>query len=341
MVVTATITTGNGSLEGTTTTTTDSSGLAAFSNLSITGSGAYAVAFSATGLAPATSNTITVTSGGVADTSSGTTSGSSSGNNADSSSSSANGSSSEPTPSGTIVFDSRSGGAQSFQSANSISDVRAYFTKDQGQGAGEIVDGVHGHWDFTTNYDGNGKHALRVDWTANPGTESQASSIFYYPTSINQLYWTVTIHLGRTATGGGLGTVGSFSPVTTGGGMKRLLFLRNKDDGTDRTYWVWQTSAATAPQSSMSIDNRNFNDYFQVDLGIGVDVRWTGRIVPASSSTAKDGIVQVWRNGVLVLNDQAAAIGNLPFSEKEMAATRFNCTQNESEYWTDLVVWRP
>jgi hypothetical protein len=239
------------------------------------------------------------------------------------------------------VFDSRAGGAQSFQSANTLADVRAYFTANHGNGAGELVDGTAGHWDFTTNYDGSGKHALRVDWTPNPGAESEASSIFYYPTTINQLYWSVTIHLGRTATGGGVGNIGSFSPVTATGGMKRLLFLRNKDDGTDRINLYWNASNPSAVASSMSIDNRNYNSYFTVDLGIGVDVRWTGRIIPSSSSTAKDGIVQVWRNGVLVLNDQAAAIGNLPFQEKEMIATRWNCTQNETEYWTDLVVWRP
>ncbi len=318
--VTAAIASGTGTLSGTTVVNAVN-GVATFTNLAITGSGSYTLSFTSSGLTSVTSNSIAMTASGGSGGSSG--------------------SSAEPTPSGTIVFDSRAGGAQSFQSANSISDVRAYFTKDQGQGAGELVDGSHGHWDFTTNYDGNGKHALRIDWTANPGTESEASSIFYYPTSINQLYWTVTIHLGQTATGGGLGTVGSFVPVTTGGGMKRLLFLRNKDDGTDRTYWVWQTSSPSAPESSISIDNRNFNDYFQVDLGVGVDVRWTGRIVPASSPTSSDGVVQVWRNGVLVVDDHAAAIGNLPFSEKEMAATRFNTTQNESEYWTDLVVWRP
>jgi hypothetical protein len=62
VVVTATRASGTGTLGGTVTATTNASGAATFSNLTITGSGAHTLQFSATALTPATSTSITVTS---------------------------------------------------------------------------------------------------------------------------------------------------------------------------------------------------------------------------------------------------------------------------------------
>src|SRR2546430_849773 len=59
------IATGGGTLGGTSTATTSSSGLATFTNLSITGLlGNRTLRFSATGLTPATSNTVNVNTAG-------------------------------------------------------------------------------------------------------------------------------------------------------------------------------------------------------------------------------------------------------------------------------------
>jgi hypothetical protein len=237
----------------------------------------------------------------------------------------------EPTPAGTILFDMRAGGRQSLQAAADIATVRALFNST----GGELTDG-DGHWRLATNVDGSGKKALAVDWPANPGRESSAIGILYYGAEYDRVYTTVTIHLGRTATGGGLGTIGSFVPVTSGGGMKRLLWLRHRDDGTDRVYWVWPTQPAGGAGHNLSIDNRNYDVGFSADFGVGQDVRWTFELI-----AGEPGHLRVWRNGVLVLDNQRAAIGSLPFSELELMATRFNTTQAETEYWTDLVVWRP
>jgi uncharacterized protein YjdB len=64
VVVAATIASGSGSLGGSATATTNSSGVATFSNLSISGSGSYTLGFGATGLASTTSSTVAVTTGG-------------------------------------------------------------------------------------------------------------------------------------------------------------------------------------------------------------------------------------------------------------------------------------
>jgi hypothetical protein len=166
---------------------------------------------------------------------------------------------------------------------------------------------------------------------------------FYYPSTLSTtVYTSVVIHLGKTATGGGNGTVGSFSPVNTAGGMKRILWLRNKDDGTDRFYWSWPTADPSAISNDLqcdTINGHNFDDYFAADFGVGQDVRWTFRLTRASSQTALDGIIQVWRDGVLVLDNQQAELGERPFQQLAIVVTRWNGTQDESEYWKDLVVW--
>jgi hypothetical protein len=59
--VTAALATGSGTLGGTATITTNASGVATFTNLSVAGTGAYTLRFSATGLTPATSSSINVT----------------------------------------------------------------------------------------------------------------------------------------------------------------------------------------------------------------------------------------------------------------------------------------
>jgi hypothetical protein len=64
LVVTAAIASGGGTLGGTTTASTNTSGAAAFTNLTITGLiGARTLQFTAPGLTTATSNTITLTPG--------------------------------------------------------------------------------------------------------------------------------------------------------------------------------------------------------------------------------------------------------------------------------------
>src|SRR5207247_2421769 len=64
VTVTAAIATGGGTLGGTLTAATNGSGVASFTNLTITGTaGDRTLSFSATGLTVATSGTITVTAG--------------------------------------------------------------------------------------------------------------------------------------------------------------------------------------------------------------------------------------------------------------------------------------
>jgi adhesin/invasin len=312
IAVTAAIATGGGTLSGTLTATTDASGAASFSGLMISGAaGDRTLVFSATGLTSATSNTISVTTG-----------------------TGSVGSTTEPRPTGTIVLDTRAGGAQDIQAVSTFAGAQAYWKASGGvlnPGSGSGVMG------FTTDYNGSGKHAFRIDWQANPGGESAINdNSFYFPSTLSSLYCSVVIHLGRTATGGGVGNIGSFVPVTSSGGMKRILWLRQRDNGTDRLYWNWPTAGQNSQQNDLTIDNRNFDTYFNANYGVGVDVRWTFELIPGNPGT-----LRVWRDGVLVKENTNAAIGTTGFAQLQFITTRFAAQQAETEYWTDLVVWKP
>jgi hypothetical protein len=261
-------------------------------------------------------------------------------------------SSGEPTPSGTILFDMRAGGAQDLQAMTTTAQVDAAFTAT----GGDFNDSQNlCTTAIDLNYNGSGKHAIRFDWLQNlsgsgpTGTDSTTLTYFHTPgPPSNPFCFSYIGHLGKTPTGGGLGSVGVFNPVDFTGGKKQVLFYRANDDGTDRLYLVWPAQDPADQNFTWSIDGRNFNDEFLgIDFGVGVDVRWTYRLTAASSSSASDGKIEVWRNGVKVIDEQHAAggspngIGNLGFQQVELCTTRRRVLQDESEYMTDLVAWKP
>src|SRR5689334_13830089 len=61
---------------------------------------------------------------------------------------------SEPTPSGTIFFDTRAGGAQDLNKFNDWGTAQRIFDS-----------GFRGPVTLDPNFDGRGKHAIRFDWT--------------------------------------------------------------------------------------------------------------------------------------------------------------------------------
>jgi hypothetical protein len=239
----------------------------------------------------------------------------------------------EPTPSGTIFFDGRAGGAQSFQAMSTIADFDNAISV-RGGGLETTQPAGSTQWNFTTNYNGAGKRAVRIDWPANPTAQSSAPLIYYYPATYSKVYTSVVIRLGRTETGGGNGAVGSFLPVTGSGGMKRFMWYRQRDNGNDRVYWVWGSGEQATFGNALQIDNRNLTVGFPANYGVGQDVRWTFELISGNPST-----MRVWRNGVLMLNNTNAGIGTLGFSQSMFPTTRFGTQQAESEYWTDLVLW--
>lgn len=254
----------------------------------------------------------------------------------------AGGGSDEPTPSGTILFDSRAGGAQSFQAITTIAQARSIFTATGGNGGlhdSVIPGGRTGTFAFTTDYDGAGKHALRVEWPATPGAEGTILGDIYLGAGgpYSHVYVSMVMHMGRTATGGGIGSVGAFTPVRTTGGAKRMMLLRQLNNGLDRLYWVMPTGEPTDLINAICCDNLGLAIAFPADYGVGVDVRWTMELI---SGTPNPGTWRMWRNGVKVL-DSAPNIGSLGFAQLQFYVTRMDQDNPETEYMCDLVAWTP
>lgn len=234
--------------------------------------------------------------------------------------------STEPTPVNPFL-DTRAGGAQDLQKMTDIAQFRAALSANGNPDPS-------GSWTLVTNYNGAGKHALRLDWKATSG-EAGNTYTYYYPKSVSVVRTSLVIHQGRTATGGGFGNVGQFTAVGDADhGKKQFMWLRGRDaDGNDgRTYWVWERGSGTSG-NTLNIDNLNIGVGFTADHGVGVDVRWTFELTSGSPCRWR-----VWRNGVLVL-DAKPACSTRPFAESQLSTVRWGVAQDESEYWTDLVMW--
>jgi hypothetical protein len=236
--------------------------------------------------------------------------------------------SSEPKPSGKILFDMRAGGAQDLQAVATFGQLAGLFKAT----GGGLYNG-NGTFALEPDYDGKGKKAVRIDWPSNPGTESTATAIIYHA-SVPNLGVSFVRHLGRTASGGGIGAVGAYNSSVGDVGAKVMLHLRKPDDGAGRMYW-YQARGGGPTNNTWAIDSDDFARQFTADHGEGVDVRWTYVIRPV------DGTIKVWRNGVLVMDYTGGGFRSEPFAESQWVATRWSVGQPETEYWTDFVLWGP
>src|SRR5947207_6597433 len=88
-------------------------------------------------------------------------------------------------------------------------------------------------WAFTTNVDGNGTHALRVDWPGGYGSCRTVSNSLGRPFQSPhpaRVFFQWKQHMGRTATGGGKGNIGAFSlGASNCSGVARTLWFAQRD----------------------------------------------------------------------------------------------------------------
>jgi len=251
------------------------------------------------------------------------------------------GTSPTPGPGSRILFDTR----QSLQAATSSAAAVALF------------DEVTGTWNLTTNVDGQGTHALRLDhagWDGVNCTDQGGMLLKGLPTpSPRQLFLQWKLHLGRTVTGGGLGAVGSFQITNAAcgnAGAKRMLVLRNVGDlgGEGRVDYVW---AGPAPANehiegwytSPSPGNlgQNAGPAFSAEASVGTDVLYTLYLQAASAPSASDGAVRMWINGVLIMEYVNIPTGHWAFHRLQFPTTFRAPAQAQSEYYWDVLAWEP
>jgi hypothetical protein len=209
---------------------------------------------------------------------------------------------------------------------------------------------------FTSDFDGKGTHALRVDWTSFNGYcgDQSHQSITYLPEPYSKhIIVSFKQHMGRTATGGGIGELNSFQITNSGNGCdfnagrKILLMCRVNADGGcyDRMDYDHPGPAPVRPR----VDNNNQNLNFEVLPGVtfnlqehvGQVLTQTLELQAESSPGASDGIVRLWINGQKVIENVHARIGAEAFNRFQLTPTFNSPAQDQTEYIWDVVSWVP
>jgi uncharacterized protein YjdB len=236
-----------------------------------------------------------------------------------------------------------------------------------------------GRVDFTTDVDGRGTNAFRFNWTraagnpggcggaedadpANDGTYnavSQHSQYLRFDPLLNgpgrEVYLTYSLWAGRTATGGGTGTdaVGTFQHQALTGGHKMLVWFRRNAAGTgstsagritatagDGTRGVelhWQGEEGGSP----SVPDQYGSPAFDLNQYRNQVVTVAYRFRAESALGARDGIVQQWMNGRLVLDLHNAGTAHTGWSAAQIGGPTWICVpQDQTMYVWDVVAWR-
>lgn len=246
-----------------------------------------------------------------------------------------------PTPSDRVLFDTRG----SLQQAATLAEALRLFG---------IEASSRKFWGFTTNMDGAGTNALRVDWKRWDGTNCRNVGATLprtlpspYPKTI---YVTWKQRLGRTATGGGVGVLNDFQvhnwECGSAGRTVWQLFRANGDSSAiGRVDVTWPGPQPVEP----SIKLNNPSVVLRPNLGLtynpqdrlGEIIEQTVFVRAESSPGARDGEARLWVNGKLLVSRTGLAIGPDGFRRFVFPATYRAPMLDQSEYFWDIVAWQP
>jgi hypothetical protein len=249
------------------------------------------------------------------------------------------------------MFDGRAGGAHNLQTATTLSQAQQRLAQVGGE--------VYGP-DWTTDVDGLGTKAFRVQWRNwNNSPQDQANLITLSPRSggsaPKQLFVQFKHRMGRTATGGGIGNIGAFAitnELDPGGnaGRKYLLLLRAVSDlgGMGRVDVVWPGPAPVGVRTEgwygMSTNPGNIpinRSPFNPESYVGRTFTFTYYFQAESTSGARDGIVRMWIDGTLVMEAVNIPTGTWGIDRFQFPDTFRSPKYDMTEYFWDLLVWKP
>ncbi len=266
-----------------------------------------------------------------------------------------------PSPSGSIRYDMRAGGAHSIQSATTMAAAKTAsgFSEFSNFSSPYIVD-------FTADMDGAGKRAFRFNWKDLSGAsipndehdlnlERGTGSLGI---TAGDIYIQWKMRHGETSSGGGVGSVGSFIMYggRTGGAGKRLVWFRAGDSQQGRI-----TLAPGLQGDGMSIfvdgdpaqgsggSSGPWPGQIEADVPIdwedfiNQDVKLTMRFGPSSNDDTADGTLEVWFNDTLV----HSRIGNILIGPLALSGTLqlggptwIQPQQDQTTYLWDVVIWQ-
>lgn len=246
-----------------------------------------------------------------------------------------------PTPESTggdIWFDSRAGGAQSFQTATTHAQILSCYSDFS-----SFTRFTHATGFFEPDVDGNGTVARAIQWQdiQSPDEDQEAmvdtEQGSVVPNSASRgWYFSIKTRLGKRSGGAGTGTVDQWTlnPDNVNAHQKILLWNR-----TNRLYCVIRPDS-----TRISIDEDpgyNSTNFSENPYDYPGDVQTlTFYFKPETSDSANDGIVRAWRNGTQVLNVTNENIGTAGWEDWQETVTT-HPAQAQVQYIWDVVAWVP
>jgi hypothetical protein len=243
-----------------------------------------------------------------------------------------------PGPGATIVLDTR----QSLQQVSTLTQAFALFPGDDHSGARPAPNGSG--WSFTTNYDGQGTHALRADWSAS-SIDQGIRIIHYLPTPKPTELWVQWKNrLGKhPADPDGNGADNSYAMYPQSQACKRALFVR----ATSTNRVDYDLSRSVPEGTKVEIGDMNYERFGDPSVWNpneavgGAPYTTTVHVRAASSSTVADGVFQLWVDSTLLIDAHDVPSLNLPFDRWQFPDTCVQVPQPQSEYFWDVLVWTP
>lgn len=282
----------------------------------------------------------------------------------------------------TVLFDTRAGGAQSIQTAPDLATAlttTGIVTNATSTGGFTVYPVA-----FTTNVDGGNTHAFVLQWQKNAGDTAcngnatsednvmieKGVSSQGGPYVDGEVFLSYKVWYGKTATGGGVGSVGSYSE---GGGHKFMVWTRrpfgggaNINDGRltleENTHGgelvvANYTGYAGPPPHP---DNNEIAEAFFWGTGDAATCTWctsgtqwlpsnfysqantlTFRFKPESALNAADGQMEMWANGAVAFDSSGQYMYNGGWASLQIGGPTWICPpQDQTEYVWDIVVWQ-
>lgn len=254
------------------------------------------------------------------------------------------GGSTNPTPSGTIHFDTRAGGAEDLQATSTRAQALALFP---GETSG---------WSYTTNYDGNGTRAMAVNWENYGGAcadQEERLEINFGSPKPTEVYMQWKEWLSKTATGDGIGSADSFQITNAacgaGGnaGKKCWMILRDGVGGGSegRLEMLWAGPAPvdvkfTSDSYSLS-QSQNQGVNFAPQTNLSTVLITTIHIKSASTRSAADGVWEMWVNGAKRISATNVSLSSYAFDRWQLPTVFNSPTTDCTQYYYDFVAWEP
>jgi hypothetical protein len=247
-----------------------------------------------------------------------------------------------PGPSSTILLDLR----QSLQQVTTLDQAFNLFGQEDHTAPRTVQNGTG--WSFTTNFDGQGTHALRADWAAYPQGDQGIRIVTYLPTpKPHEVYFQFKGYLGKNpADPDANGSDNTFPLYPQSNSVKRMLILRDGVGGsaTDRIDYVWTRTDPSAAR----VQSDNLNWGFNSSPSIWAPNNYLGRAYTttiyfktSSANGVADAVYKIWIDGTLVLDAENVMLDGYAMDRWQFPDTAHNFPIPASEYYWDILVWRP